>query len=126
MVLHLRSLFAVLAALVTFAPARAADPPTPLAELSFADATGNKVAWKDLSGKNATVVCFLSFDCPMSAGYAKTLADLATASEAKGVKFVCFCPSDDAPAKVAESAAEYKLGFVVFKDEKLRAADALG
>ena len=61
----------------------------------------------------------------MSAGYAKPLAELATASAEKGVKFVCFCPSDDEPAKVAEQATEYKLGFPVFKDEKLHAADAL-
>jgi hypothetical protein len=123
MTLHVRSLLVVLFALPTLAPARAAD--ASLAELSFPDASGTKVAWGELAGKNATVVCFLSFDCPMSAGYAKPLADLAAVSEAKGVKFVCFCPSDDTPAKVAEQAAEYKLGFAVFKDEKLRAADAL-
>ena len=113
-------------ALTAPAPVRAADPPTPLAELSFPNATEKRVAWKELAGKNATVVVFLSFDCPMSAGYAKPLADLAAASAAKGVRFVAFCPSDDEPAKVAEQATEYKLGFPVFKDEKLRAADALG
>jgi peroxiredoxin len=115
-----------LAALVGANPVRAADKPGPLAELSFTCGNEQPVAWKDLAGKNATVVVFLSFDCPMSAGYAKTLADLAAASADKGVKFVAFCPTDENPSKLAERAADYKLGFPVLKDEKLRAADALG
>jgi mono/diheme cytochrome c family protein len=118
-------LLGVFLALMGSAPARAADP-APLAELSFPDAKGQRVAWKDCAGRNATVVVFLSFDCPMSTSYAKPLADLAAASDGKGVKFVAFCPTDEEPAKVAGAAAEYKLGFPVFKDEKLRAADALG
>lgn len=122
---QLRWLFAFLFALLTLTPARAADAP-PLAELSFPSANGKRVAWKELAGKNVTVVAFLSFDCPISAGYAKPLADLATASADKGARFVALCPTDDEPAKVAEQAAEYKLPFPVLKDEKLRAADALG
>jgi mono/diheme cytochrome c family protein/peroxiredoxin len=104
---------------------QAGDTPA-LAELSFPTAAGKHTTWKDLVGKNATVVVFLSFDCPMSAGYAKPLAELAASSGEKGVKFVAFCTGDDEPVKVAEQATEYKLGFPVFKDEKLRAADALG
>lgn len=104
--------------------AHAADA-SALADLSF-PAGDKRVAWKDVAGKDATVVVFLSFDCPMSAGYAKPLADLAAASAAKGVKFVALCPTDDTPAAIAKQAAEYKLGFPVFADEKLRAADALG
>ncbi len=119
-------LLGLLVALAGPGPARAADAPAPLADLSFPAASGKRVAWKDLAGKEATVVVFLSFDCPMSAGYAKPLADLAAASAAKGVAFVALCPTDDVPAAVAEQAAEYKLGFPVFQDEKLRAADALG
>ena len=120
------SLLGLLVALAFPGPARAADAPTPLSELSFPAAPGKRVAWKELAGTDATVVVFLSFDCPMSAGYAKSLADLASASAGKGVAFVAFCPTDDEPALVAEQAAGYKLGFPVLKDEKLRAADALG
>jgi peroxiredoxin len=120
------SVLALCAALMSPGAARAADPPAALADLSFPDAAGKRVAWTDLAGKHATVVAFLSFDCPMSAGYARPLADLAAATAEKGVKFVAFCPTDDEPAKVAEQAAEFKFGFPVFKDEKLRAADALG
>lgn len=112
-----------LIALAGAAPARGAEP---LANLAFPTADGKTIAWKDLAGKHATVVCFLSFDCPMSAAYAKPLSELAAASAERGAKFVCFCPSDEAPAKVAEQAADFKFTFPVLKDEKLRAADALG
>ncbi len=124
---HLRFTFlAFLVALLVPAAGRAADPPSPLAELSFPTTTEKRLAWKELAGKNATVVVFLSFDCPMSAGYAKPLSDLSNTFAEKGVTFVAVCPTDDTPAKVAEQAAEFKLPFPVLQDEKLRAADALG
>ena len=122
---HFRSPLLALLAVAATAPARAADAPAPLAGLSFPTAGGKRIAWEDVAGTSATVVAFLSFDCPTSTGYAKPLADLAAAAGA-GVAFVAFCPTGDGPAEVAERAAEYKLPFPVFADEKLRAADALG
>jgi peroxiredoxin/mono/diheme cytochrome c family protein len=118
-------LLVMLVGVMSAAPIRAADP-APMSDLTLRAADGTSNAWKDLAGKNATIVVFLSFDCPMCTGYAKTLADLAAASAEKGVKVVGFCPTDDEPAKVAELAAEYKFGFPIFKDDKLRAAAALG
>lgn len=106
-------------------PPGAADKPTPVTELSFPAADSPRVPWKDVAGKNATVIVFLSFDCPMSAGYAKPLTDLAGRYAKQGVKFVALSATDDGPARVAKLAEEYKLGFPIFQDEKLRAADAL-
>lgn len=99
---------------------------SPVQKLSFHTGTGKTIAWKDLAGKKATVVAFLSFDCPMSAAYAKPLADLAATYAKNGVAFVGFCPSDDEAAAVAKQAKEHDLGFPVFKDEQLAAAAALG
>src|SRR5689334_22653680 len=65
------------------------------ANLDFPTTPGGRVAWKDAAGKPATVAVFLSFDCPMSAGYATTLADLAAAYAGKGVAFVGVCPTDE-------------------------------
>ena len=96
-----------------------------ISSLTF-NSPGKTSDWKALSGKQATVVVFLSFDCPMSNGYAKPLTDLASDYEAKGVKFIGLCPCDESPAQVAEHAKEFKLGFPMFKDERLAAADALG
>ena len=105
---------------------RADEVAAPVAKLAFREAGGKAVAWKEVAGAKATVVAFLSFDCPMSTGYAKPLADLAAAYSEKGVRFVALCPTDDEPAALAKRAEEYKLGFPVFQDAKLAAADALG
>src|SRR5262245_63266051 len=63
---------------------RGGDPRPPVAGLSFRTPTGDRDAWKDVAGKHATVVVFLSSDCPMSAGYAKPLADMDAAYARKG------------------------------------------
>src|SRR5437762_9850734 len=111
---------------LAFLPAavRATDP-SPVTKLAFRGTDGKTVAWKDISGKTATVVVFFSFDCPMCTSYAKPLADLAAAHAAGGVAFVGVCPTDDPPATLAKHATDYRLGFPVFKDDRFAAADAL-
>src|SRR5260370_35436488 len=96
-----------------------------LTQQSFHTAAGKTLAWKELAGKKATVIVFLSFDCPMSTSYAGTLSELATAYPASGIAIVGLCPGDEDAAKVAEHANEYKLTFPVFKDDNLAAANAL-
>src|SRR2546421_13104736 len=101
-----------------------AEPKTSINQLSFKGDAGKAVAWKDLAGNKATVVVFLSFDCPMSNTYATPLAELARAYEGKGVKFVGVCPCDDSAADIAKMAKEFKLPFPIFRDETLAATDA--
>ncbi|HLW65305.1 MAG TPA: redoxin family protein, partial [Gemmataceae bacterium] len=95
-----------------------------IASISFRTEAGKPVAWKELQGRKATVAVFLSFDCPMSNSYAATLADLAKEYSAKGVAFVGICPCDDDAATVAKQAKEFKVGFPIYLDDKLAAADA--
>ena len=103
----------------------AAGKPTPINQLSFHTDAGKIVPWKDLAGEKATVVVFLSFDCPMSAGYSKPLSELAKAYSGKGVNFIGLCPCDDNAAAIAKKTKEYEIGFPVFKDTQLAATDAL-
>jgi mono/diheme cytochrome c family protein/peroxiredoxin len=91
----------------------------------FQDAAGKASALGDLKGTKATVVVFLSFDCPVSTSYAQPLADLAKAYGAKGVTFIGLCPCKEDAATVAKQAAEYKVPFPVFKEGAFAAADAL-
>jgi peroxiredoxin len=102
-----------------------ADSPKNVSGLSFHPATGPVVPWNQIAGKKATVVVFLSFDCPMSTSYAKPLADLAAAYAARGVVFIGLVPTDDTAATIARQAKEYNLGFPVFKDDRLAAAEIL-
>ncbi len=112
-------------------PATGADPAPSTDRLNkavdnvaFTDAGGKAVSLKDHVGKNATVVVFLSFDCPVSNSYASTLAALHKEYAEKGVGFVAFVPTDDDAAKVAKKAAEFKYPFPVFSDAKFVAAEA--
>lgn len=96
-----------------------------LGSLSFRSADGKVHALKNLAGAKATVIVFLSFDCPMSNSYAKPLSDLAKEYETKGVKFVGVCPCDETAAQVAAKVKEYQIGFPMFKDDKLLAVACL-
>jgi peroxiredoxin len=94
-------------------------------DIGFKDAAGKAITLAGLQGKKATVVVFLSFDCPVSTSYSQPLADLAKAYADKGVAVVGLCPCEEDAATVAKQAAEFKLPFPVFKDGALAAADAL-
>jgi peroxiredoxin len=117
------------------APARlpAAEPEpsveklnTRVANFTLADAAGKPFALHDLKGNKAVVVVFLSFECPVSNGYARTLADLSAAYADKGVAFVGIDGSDDLDAAaLAKKAEEFKIPFPVLKDRNAAAADAL-
>lgn len=87
-------------------------------------AEGKTVALKDMQGKKATVVLFLSFDCPVSKSYSTTLAELHSAYSSKGVAFVGVVPSEEKPGIIAKTATEFKIPFPVVTDPKLAAADA--
>jgi len=131
------SLFVVLVGVVvglsarSFPSASAADP-VPSTErlnkeienVTFTDADGKKSTLKELAGKNATVVVFISFDCPVSNSYASTLAELHKAYSKKGVNFLAVAPSEEDAAKVAKKATEFKYAFPVFPDSKLVVAEA--
>src|SRR5262245_62097682 len=112
------------------APVPADDPPRTdklnksFAALTFTDPDGKPFALADLKDPKAVVVVFLSFDCPVSNGYATVLNDLARRHEADGVTVLGVVPTDDPAEEVKKHAANFKLRFPVFPDPKLAAADA--
>jgi thiol-disulfide isomerase/thioredoxin len=125
-------LLAAVAGLTALGSARAADDKPAndkinkkIAPVSVLGADGKKVPLFFLKDNKAIVVVFLSFDCPVSASYSPVLAELAKTYEGKGVAFVGVNSGDDLDAaKVAKAAAEFKLGFPVYKDDRFAAADA--
>jgi len=98
-----------------------------IASVQFADATGKTLALGDLQGKKATVVVFLSFDCPVCTSYAEPLSDMAQAYAKRGVTFVAVSTGDDEDAASAERhARQYKITFPCFADPTGKAAEAFG
>src|SRR5262249_50477338 len=93
------------------------DPP-------LVDGTGKSARLADLSGEKATVVVFLSFDCPNSNGYTPTLIDLHKDYAAKGVKFVAVCETDLSADELKAKIDEYNLPFPILVDPKQATADA--
>ena len=93
--------------------------------ITLKDARGKPVSLYDVKDKKAIVVVFLSFECPVSNSYAPVLTELAKTYGEKQVAFVAVNSSDDGDAtQIAKQAAEFKLPFPVFKDERFHAADA--
>lgn len=123
----------LLAALAGFAlgPSAAADElptdkiNTTIDRLTLTASDGKPLAVNSLQGKKAVVVVFLSFDCPVSNSYSSQLTEMATGYADKGVAFLGVAAGVEAPDALTKLAAEYKLGFPLYADPKLAAADAL-
>ncbi|HEX3148516.1 MAG TPA: redoxin domain-containing protein [Gemmataceae bacterium] len=88
------------------------------------DQAGKTVALASVKGDKATVVVFLSFDCPNSNGYTPTLLQLHKDFADKGVKLVGISETDLTSDELKAKVAEYKLPFPVFADPKQATADA--
>jgi peroxiredoxin len=114
------------ASLLVPCAARAEPKPVSVDQLSFKTDAGKAVPWKDVAGAKATVVVFLSFDCPMSVSYLKPLGDLSKAYRDKGVNLIALCPCDDSAAQIAKQAKEYDLPFRVFRDNDFAVTQAMG
>lgn len=119
----LRILTAALAAVLFSLPAPAADA---VPDFTLTDSAGK--AWKLRDHKaKATVVVFLSIECPMSNGYLPALTDLAQKYGEKGVSVVGVFPEAGATAEqLAAHAKEYKIPFPLLLDESHAAVKALG
>jgi peroxiredoxin len=91
---------------------------------------------KDLSGKEwplreqknkATVLVFLSCECPMSNAYVKPLGELAARYRDRGVAVVGVnANNEESVQQVATHAKEFAIAFPILKDDDLVAAKALG
>ncbi len=86
---------------------------------------GTATRFDSVKGKAATVVVFVSFDCPVSTSYLADLNDLAKTRGEKGAAVVLVCPTDDARETVAKAATGFKLNIPVLLDAKKEFAAGL-
>ncbi len=94
--------------------------------LTFKLANGKVLSLHDeFKGKKATVIVFLSFDCPVSNTYPKPLADLHK-EYGQDVGFLGLTVNqDETRAEVAKAAKKFDIPFAVALDKHLEAANAL-
>jgi peroxiredoxin len=122
----------VLAALLLAPPVTTQEGPAApglgkkINNFTLQDAAGKSWSLRDARTHKATVVVFLSFECPVSNSYTQPLAELHAAYRQRGVAVVGVCPRDEGDAaRIAQLARDYKLPFPVFRDDSLAAARAL-
>lgn len=92
--------------------------------VTFSGFDGQAIALASAQGKKATVVVFLSFECPVSNSYAPSLGELAKKYASQDVAFVGVVAGDEKPEAVRKQADEFKFGFPVYLDPKLAAVEA--
>jgi len=98
-----------------------------VAGVSLRDGSGKSVSLGDYKGKKALVLVFIGTECPMSNGYAEPLSQLADRYRDRGVQFVGVnANANEAAARVAKHAQEFRFSFPVLKDEKQVLANAVG
>src|SRR2546425_5014212 len=96
--------------------ARADDTPSTaklgkkIAIASLKDVAGKTVSLGGVKDQKATVIVFLSFECPVSNSYAQPLADMAKEFGKHGITFIGVTVNpDDSDADVAKYAKDYNI-----------------
>jgi thiol-disulfide isomerase/thioredoxin len=112
---------------VGFARGEAPSPSDKLGkkiETTLTDATGKSAPLASLLGKKATVVVFLSFECPNSTSYTPTLLELHKLYQAKGIEFLGVCENEMTADELKQKVAEFKFTFPIYLDQKQAIAGA--
>jgi hypothetical protein len=93
--------------------------------LAFTPASGKPFSLYDLKDNQATVVVFLSLECPVSNSYAAPLSELAKAYQDKHVGFVGVCVNEDLSAdQFARQVEAFHYAFPVARAAPHAAVDA--
>ncbi|HJZ57153.1 MAG TPA: redoxin family protein [Gemmataceae bacterium] len=93
--------------------------------VTLATLDGKPTTLDAVKGKTATVVVFVSFECPVSASYVAPLGELAKEYAEKGVAVIGVCPTDDPVDAVKKAADGFRPAFPVLLDPKKELAASL-
>lgn len=125
-------IFGSIVALAFFVAPAFADGPSKaklgekIPNLQFEGEKGAKLALHDLKNKEAIVIVFFSFECPVSNSYCQPLIDMHKEFDKHGIAFIGLTVNeDDTAAQVAKHARDFNVTFPVFRDRGLVAARAL-
>ncbi len=107
--------------LETAALADAAKAPTPMtkvAAFSLPNSAGKSVEVGNWNKSKATVIMFVSTQCPVSNAYNERMEKLAKNYSAKGVRFVAInANKEESTAEIASHSKEHGFTFPVLKDK---------
>jgi peroxiredoxin len=118
--------------LLLVAATRAGNEPATLAigartkTFTLPAGSGRSLSLEDVRGAQATVIVFLSFDCPICMSYTPTLVDLSKKYAPQGVKLIgIVCDPVDAQA-LTQPIQDFAIPFPVLKDDGCRVAGQFG
>ncbi len=92
--------------------------------LTWTDIRGEASSLKAHAGSAATVVVFLSFDCPVSNSYTSALNELHKTYSDKGVSFLGIVPAADNAERIGKRAAEFQFHFPIWVDDTWKSVHA--
>jgi peroxiredoxin len=99
----------------------------PIGDFTLSDVTGTKHSLASLKGENATIIIFVSTQCPVSNAYNERMEKLSQDYKARGVSLIGI--NANAPESVddiKQHAARHHLTFTILKDRGNKVADQLG
>jgi hypothetical protein len=127
---RLAALASLAGLLVSTAPARAAAPPVPVEkkvpDLHLQGVASKNLHLHSLKDRQAVVVVFVSFECPVALSYTTTLSEMARRYEPRKVSFLAIHPGSEDAAVLAREAKMAGLELPLYRDPRLDAARALG
>ena len=94
----------------------------PMRPIEMADSSGKRLSLETLRGKNATLVAFLSFECPISNRQIPLLKDLANRYRPVGVSVIGVVCDAESPEELSRHIREFKIDFPVMHDPKKQVA----
>ena len=103
-----------------------ADDAKPVADFALKDSAGNVWKLSDAKAK-ATVIVFMSCECPMSNAYVKPLCELNDKYKTQGVRVVGInANKEESATQIAEHVKSFGINFPILKDDAGIAVKALG
>ena len=94
----------------------------PMRPVEMEDPRGKRLPLETLRGKNATLVAFLSFDCPISNRQIPILRDLANKYGPKGVSVIGVVCESESTDELERHIREFKIDFPIMHDPKKQVA----
>lgn len=104
---------------------KAAEIGKPVADVALVPLEGKETSLPKQRGQTATVIVFLSFDCPVSNSYVPVLNELAANYKAKDVAFLAIAPTDDGVDILRKHVKAFQLAFPLYRDAELKVARSL-
>lgn len=90
------------------------------------DPKGTQLSYKELKGKNGTLVVFLSIQCPVVKMYDERINKIAEAYKSKGINFIGIYSNRAESSEKVAPYAKNKYKFPVMMDKGNKFADQLG